>query len=99
MQQTGMYYGQGPPPSSVFSIDVECVASGPDHNSRVVGQIALVVSEERANCARMLYSIQTPAKTQLNLLALLQDQYERVLLNIYVKPDRAIVSYLTPLTG
>ena len=28
-----------------------------------------------------------------------QDQYERVLLNLYVKPDRPVVSYLTPLTG
>lgn len=28
-----------------------------------------------------------------------QNQYEQVLLNIYVKQDREVVSYLTPLTG
>jgi hypothetical protein len=39
----------GPPPvildvdrKNVFSIDVECVASGTKHNDRVVAQIALV---------------------------------------------------------
>lgn len=31
-------------PASVFSIDVECVATGVDHNSRDVAQISLVVS-------------------------------------------------------
>ena len=30
-------------PSSVFSIDVECVATGLDHNARDVAQISLVV--------------------------------------------------------
>ena len=30
-------------PSSVFSIDVECVATAMDHNSRDVAQISLVV--------------------------------------------------------
>lgn len=29
----------------------------------------------------------------------LVDQYEQVILNIYVKPDLPVVSYLTPLTG
>lgn len=52
-----------------YSIDVECVATGTDHNSRKVAQISLV------------------------------DQYENVLLNLYVKPDVPVVSYLTPLTG
>ena len=54
-----------------FSIDVECVATGKEHNAREVAQIALV------------------------------DQFERCLLNVYVKPpDGATVhSYLTPLTG
>jgi hypothetical protein len=32
------------PPPAFFSIDVECVATGTDHNSRDVGQISLVVS-------------------------------------------------------
>ena len=29
----------------------------------------------------------------------LVDQYERIMLNIYVKPELPVVSYLTPLTG
>jgi len=52
-----------------FSIDVECVAIGFQHNARAVGQIVLV------------------------------DELERVHLNLYVKPDVPVVSYLTPLTG
>eukprot|EP00210_Caulerpa_lentillifera_P006043 g5775.t1 len=52
-----------------FSVDVECVATGYDHNARAIGQIALV------------------------------DEYERVLLDLYVKPNLPVVSYLTPLTG
>lgn len=35
----------------------------------------------------------------LTIGCVVQDQYERVLLNLYVKPDRPVVSYLTPLTG
>lgn len=57
------------PPPKFYSIDVECVATGNDHNARAVGQISLV------------------------------DEYERVLLNIYVRPEEPITSYLTPLTG
>ncbi|KAI3428820.1 hypothetical protein D9Q98_007637 [Chlorella vulgaris] len=33
-----------------FSIDVECVATGTDHNSRSVGQISLVDEHERVLC-------------------------------------------------
>lgn len=29
----------------------------------------------------------------------LVDEYERVLANLYVKPEQPVVSYLTPLTG
>ena len=29
----------------------------------------------------------------------LVDEHERVLANLYVRPDQAVVSYLTPLTG
>eukprot|EP00877_Chromochloris_zofingiensis_P010215 jgi/Chrzof1/5447/Cz16g03130.t1 len=62
--------GFGPlPPATYYSIDVECVATGHDHNTRDVGQISLV------------------------------DQYEQVILNLYVKPDKPVVSYLTALTG
>lgn len=52
-----------------YSIDVECVATGNDHNSRDVGQISLI------------------------------DQNEGVILNLYVKPVKAVISYLTALTG
>ena len=54
-----------------FSIDVECVATGVEHNAREVAQIALV------------------------------DEYERCLLNVYVRPPPGarVHSYLTPLTG
>ena len=42
----------GPPPSNPyvathFSIDVECVATGKEHNARAVAQIALVDQFER----------------------------------------------------
>ncbi|KAK9908817.1 hypothetical protein WJX75_003286 [Coccomyxa subellipsoidea] len=56
-------------PATHFSIDVECVATGRDHNARAVAQISLV------------------------------DQYEQVILNLYVRPQQPVVSYLTPLTG
>lgn len=63
------YYAQPPPRATYYSIDVECVAVGHDHNARAVAQIALV------------------------------DQYEAVLLNIYVKPEKPVVSHLTAITG
>lgn len=62
-------FGYARPNATHFSIDVECVATGFDHNSRSVAQFSLV------------------------------DQFENVLLNVYVKPDKPVVSYLTPLTG
>jgi RNA exonuclease 4 len=37
-QQQQQQYGA----AEYYSIDVECVATGTDHNSRAVGQIALV---------------------------------------------------------
>ncbi|KAG2496271.1 hypothetical protein HYH03_005504 [Edaphochlamys debaryana] len=52
-----------------LAVDVECVATGTDHNARSVAQIAVV------------------------------DEYLNVLLNVYVKPELPVVSYLTPLTG
>mmetsp|Transcript_34855 Transcript_34855/g.87358 ORF Transcript_34855/g.87358 Transcript_34855/m.87358 type:complete len:231 (-) Transcript_34855:247-939(-) len=57
--------------ATYYSIDVECVATGVEHNARGVAQIALV------------------------------DQFERCLLNVYVKQAEGAVvsSYLTPLTG
>jgi hypothetical protein len=38
------------PQGPVFSIDVECVATGNDHNSRDVAQISLVDQQERVRC-------------------------------------------------
>ena len=35
-----------PPLSTHYCIDVECVATGTDHNARSVAQVALVVSKE-----------------------------------------------------
>lgn len=40
-------YQQSYEPATYYSIDVECVATGTDHNSRSVGQIALVDQYER----------------------------------------------------
>ncbi|CAG9460906.1 unnamed protein product [Pedinophyceae sp. YPF-701] len=62
-----VYYGV--PATQVFSVDVECVATGITHNDRAIGQISLV------------------------------DQNEYVRLNLYVKQDRPVTSYLTELTG
>jgi RNA exonuclease 4 len=58
-----------PPGAPVYSIDVECVATGRQHHDRAVAQISLVDGQ----C--------TP------------------LLNLYVRPEAPVVSYLTPLTG
>ncbi|GLC67132.1 hypothetical protein PLESTF_000520800 [Pleodorina starrii] len=56
-------------PSKFFAVDVECVATGVDHNARSVAQIAVV------------------------------DEHMNVLLNVYIKQELTVVSYLTPLTG
>ena len=69
--------GMAPPPTvvmlpagaPVYSIDVECVATGVQHHDRSVAQISLVDAQCNA------------------------------LLNLYVKPEKQVVSYLTPLTG
>lgn len=42
-----MYQQQPYAPAQYYSIDVECVATGTDHNSRAVGQIALVDQYEQ----------------------------------------------------
>ena len=34
-----------------------------------------------------------------NLIFLIQNQFEQVLLNLYVRQEAHVVSYLTPLTG
>ena len=58
-----------PPGAPVYSIDVECIASGVQHHDRATAQIALV----GADCS--------------------------VVLDLVIKPDGPVVSYLTPLTG
>lgn len=90
-------------PPTHFSIDVECVATGTDHNARAVAQISLVVG---AAPPRRRRSRPQPALARSRRLRRLpppsprpQDQYERVLLNLYVRPEQPVVSYLTPLTG
>ncbi|KAF6254125.1 ribonuclease H-like domain-containing protein [Scenedesmus sp. NREL 46B-D3] len=45
MTQNAAMYQVGP--AAYYSIDVECVATGTDHNSRAVGQIALVDQYEQ----------------------------------------------------
>ncbi len=45
LQPPAIAVPQGP----VFSIDVECVATGTDHNSRAVAHIALVNQFEQVN--------------------------------------------------
>ena len=46
-------------------------------------------------CVATSKSHNARAVAQLSLV----DQYERVILNLYVKPELPVVSYLTPLTG
>lgn len=58
-----------PPNHQVFSIDVECVATGVQHNSRSVAQVALV------------------------------DEWCRPVFNAFIRQDKPVASYLTPLTG
>ena len=60
--QTYSYSYTQAPASTYYSIDVECVAVGYDHNARAVAQISLV------------------------------NQYEKVVLNLYVLPQTPVVS-------
>ena len=74
LQQTNLNMGQPiiinlPPNQPVFGIDVECVASGVNHNARSIAQVALV------------------------------DAWCRPVFNVYVKQDKPVASYITPLTG
>ena len=57
------------PGTHAYSIDVECIADGLQHNDRTTAQIALV--DGAGGCV----------------------------LDLYVKPDKDVISYLTPLTG
>ena len=54
-QQAAGYF----PPSVYYSVDVECVATGTDHNARAVAQIAVVDQYEQV---RRLGSQPPPAR-------------------------------------
>lgn len=45
------------------------------------------------------FSLPFPFVISFAFLFFTQDQFERVILNVYVKPEQNVVSYLTPLTG
>ncbi len=49
-----MFPGYAQPAATHYSIDVECVATGTDHNSRSVAQFALVVSSAAELQARLV---------------------------------------------
>jgi hypothetical protein len=62
MTQNAAMYQVGP--AAYYSIDVECVATGTDHHSRAVGQIALVdqyeqVGEQAAEAAAQQHLVLT----------------------------------------
>jgi hypothetical protein len=131
-------------PQLYYSIDVECVATGADHNSRAVAQIALVDQYEQVSLAshrpqraagsttphpvtalrpamldpsqqhRLCSSNGWPAQAAANSSAGAWPprcalpcpappralvSCRQVVLNLYVKPEAAVVSYLTDLTG
>ncbi len=94
-------YGYSPQAPAYYSIDVECVAVGTTHRNRdrAVAQIALVVRSLSQWSALQLVSLAYPLAVTSGCLVRLQDEFETVLLNIYVKPDQPVTSYLTPLTG
>ncbi len=48
-QQQMMMQQQQPVPTQYYSIDIECVATGRDHNSRAVAQISLIDQYERVS--------------------------------------------------
>jgi hypothetical protein len=73
-----------------MSIDVECVATGLRHNDRAVAQIALVDQARPCRAPAVRVPLLTPRPPT---------QFEQPLLNLYVRPEEAVVSYLTPLTG
>lgn len=76
-------------PPMIFGIDVECVATGTTHNDRSVAQFALVVCNTlEALCHHAATTIMAT-----------QDESERTVLNVYVKPEDPVVSYLTPISG
>lgn len=85
-----------------MSIDVECVATGTKHNDRAVAQIALV-DQARSPvsaaipCQHTVLTHDSACCLVLRSPSLLQ--FETPILNLYIKPEAPVVSYLTPLTG
>ena len=111
-----MYRQTSLPLATHYSIDVECVATGVDHNAREVAQISLVVNVLLTTGVLLpctFFCCSSQRKRRLAAFSweaahswmwhqhcgTMQDQYENVILNLYVRPQRPVVSYLTPLTG
>lgn len=68
----------------VFSIDVECVATGTQHNARSIAQVALGMPLSACDVLLLPHAV---------------DEWGRLLFNCYIKQDVPIVSHLTQLTG
>ena len=69
----GMYMNhQTAPPATHYSIDVECVATGRDHNSRAVAQISLVVWDLEFNDCQLTASVSSTSNTLGNALPPMQ---------------------------
>lgn len=100
-----------PPPARYYSIDVECVATGTGESACAGREEPwLRRRRSRRHCLPpalpAAYSAAVaplPRSADHNARSVAQislvDEYERVLCNLYVRPEAAVVSYLTPLTG
>ena len=64
----------------------------PAHSSAATPACPLIPSHP---CRHRAADHNARAVAQISLV----DEYERVLANLYVKPELPVVSYLTPLTG
>lgn len=86
-----------PPGHPVFSIDVECVATGVQHNARSIAQVALgktLCRETKIQNYRVeiLFLVLTCFPDTV-------DEWGRLLFNVFIKQDVPVISYLTELTG
>ena len=80
-----------------YSVDVEAVATGTDHNSRAVAQISLIDQYERVSDEHVLLAQPDAPRSAAECSA--AGRRLQVVLNLYVKPSVPVVSYLTALTG
>lgn len=79
-----------PPGHQVFSIDVECVATGIQHNARSIAQVSL---------GRRFFILLLIVSLVDRSVDCAVDQWGRLMFNAYIKQDVPVVSYLTQLTG